>query len=75
MQQHTAIGTYPVGTNGSNTHSIGPYAANIIVAKVLTWMPGTIPENVPIAAPMSDMVTIIRTMSTITYPMTLCPWL
>lgn len=53
MQDPTAIAAQSSG----RAPSIAGYAASMTAARVLTWIPGTMPLNVPMAHPARDMAT------------------
>ncbi len=60
MQQHTATDAPYAPAAGSSTDSMAGYAASRTDAKVLTWIPGTIPLKAPMQEPANERATHIR---------------
>ena len=63
MQDDMQTGISSEGMNADRTSERRGYPASIIAARVFTWIPGTSPVKVPMAAPNRDMYRMNSTTS------------
>ena len=63
MHDEMHMGISSEGMNADRISERKGYPASIIAARVFTWMPGTRPVKVPMAAPNRDMYRMNSTTS------------